>query len=181
MATAADLVAPLQTSRLSSKAVRTALRTHDHLLQHRTEVSTDLSSRTTRALRANIGAFDWLFKPTQHVIEWAHLSSSSRQPPRGGGLTPGFTPLSFLARRLHLFMRLRQGWRPLHLVHQLRSMARYAAAHKDPKGPGDARPTALRVVEDESLVGKLPGKVFLITGCSSGIPLPAACTPRRRV
>ena len=47
-------------------------------------------------------------------------------------------------------------------------MSRYAAAHADPQGPGDARPTALTIVKDEGLVGKLAGKTFLITGASSG-------------
>lgn len=47
-------------------------------------------------------------------------------------------------------------------------MSRYAAAHASPKGPGDARPTALTVVKDEGLVGQLVGKVFLVTGASSG-------------
>ena len=50
----------------------------------------------------------------------------------------------------------------------LRAMSRYAAAHKETQGPGDARPTALDVVRDEGLGGKLGGRVFLITGASSG-------------
>lgn len=45
----------------------------------------------------------------------------------------------------------------------------YAAVHKTPGGPGDARPTALDIVKDEELEGKLSDKVVLITGCSSGI------------
>jgi len=48
-------------------------------------------------------------------------------------------------------------------------MSRYAAAHVDSKGPGDARPTAMQIVEDEGLIGKLEDKVFLVTGVSSGI------------
>lgn len=48
-------------------------------------------------------------------------------------------------------------------------MSRYAEAHKTRTGPGDARPTALQVVEDEGLLGKLTDKVFLVTGTSSGI------------
>lgn len=47
--------------------------------------------------------------------------------------------------------------------------SRYAAAHKDPGGPDDSRPTALDIVKDEALEGKLSDKVVLITGCSSGI------------
>ena len=46
---------------------------------------------------------------------------------------------------------------------------RYADSHKSPDGPGDARPDALEVVKDEDKVGKLDGKVILITGASSGI------------
>lgn len=47
--------------------------------------------------------------------------------------------------------------------------SRYATAHKDPGGPDDSRPTALDIVKDEALEGKLSDKVVLITGCSSGI------------
>ena len=50
-------------------------------------------------------------------------------------------------------------------------MSRYAEAHKvaNLRGAGDARPTAIQVIEDEDLTGKLSDKVFLITGVSSGI------------
>ncbi|KAH6908808.1 short-chain dehydrogenase [Coprinopsis sp. MPI-PUGE-AT-0042] len=50
-------------------------------------------------------------------------------------------------------------------------MSRYAEAHKiaNLRGAGDARPTALQIVEDEGLIGNLSDKVFLITGVSSGI------------
>ncbi|KAI1323403.1 putative short-chain dehydrogenase [Xylariaceae sp. FL0255] len=47
--------------------------------------------------------------------------------------------------------------------------APYAALHADPKGAGDGRPTATRIIEDEDLVDALPGKVMLITGTTSGI------------
>jgi NAD(P)-dependent dehydrogenase (short-subunit alcohol dehydrogenase family) len=48
---------------------------------------------------------------------------------------------------------------------------RYTEAHKSShlRGPGDARPTALQIVQDEGLVGKLPDKVFIVTGGSAGI------------
>jgi NAD(P)-dependent dehydrogenase (short-subunit alcohol dehydrogenase family) len=36
-------------------------------------------------------------------------------------------------------------------------------------GPGDSRPTALQIVKDEDLVGKLGDKVIVVTGASSGI------------
>ncbi|KAL4728694.1 hypothetical protein ACLX1H_003093 [Fusarium chlamydosporum] len=48
-------------------------------------------------------------------------------------------------------------------------MSRYAAAHVKPGGPGDARPTALQVIQDEGVRGKLRGQFIVITGTSSGI------------
>ncbi|PCD24508.1 hypothetical protein AU210_013627 [Fusarium oxysporum f. sp. radicis-cucumerinum] len=32
-------------------------------------------------------------------------------------------------------------------------MSRYAAAHANPQGPGDARPTALQIIKDEDVEG----------------------------
>ncbi|KFY98623.1 hypothetical protein V500_01593 [Pseudogymnoascus sp. VKM F-4518 (FW-2643)] len=51
---------------------------------------------------------------------------------------------------------------------------RYAAAHEKPLGPGDQRPTALQVIKDEELEGKLKGKTVLITGCSAGLGVETA-------
>lgn len=48
-------------------------------------------------------------------------------------------------------------------------MSRYTTAHATPQGPGDARPRALQIVEDEGLTGKLTDQVHLVTGVSSGI------------
>lgn len=48
-------------------------------------------------------------------------------------------------------------------------MGAYTAAHVDPQGAGDTRPTALQFIEDEGLRGKLTGKVVVITGATSGI------------
>ncbi|KAF7561806.1 hypothetical protein G7046_g2358 [Stylonectria norvegica] len=53
-------------------------------------------------------------------------------------------------------------------------MSQYAAVHADPKGAGDARPTALQIIRDESLEGKLVGKVIVITGATSGIGIEIA-------
>jgi len=52
--------------------------------------------------------------------------------------------------------------------------SRYAAVHATTHGPGDARPTALDIIKDEHLEGKLTDKVFLVTGCSSGIGIETA-------
>jgi NAD(P)-dependent dehydrogenase (short-subunit alcohol dehydrogenase family) len=48
-------------------------------------------------------------------------------------------------------------------------MSRYAVAHIKPEGPGDARPTALQIIQDEGAEGTLQGQVIVITGTSSGI------------
>ncbi|KAF4965706.1 hypothetical protein FSARC_6489 [Fusarium sarcochroum] len=51
---------------------------------------------------------------------------------------------------------------------------RYVAIHQSPSGPGDSRPTALQIIKDEGLEGKLSDQVILITGCSSGIGIETA-------
>jgi NAD(P)-dependent dehydrogenase (short-subunit alcohol dehydrogenase family) len=56
----------------------------------------------------------------------------------------------------------------------LATMSQYTAAHANPKGAGDARPTALQIIRDESVEGKLVGKVIVITGATSGIGLETA-------
>lgn len=48
-------------------------------------------------------------------------------------------------------------------------MSRYAEAHAEPNGPGDGRPTALQIIKDAGVEGKLKGEVIVITGTSSGI------------
>ncbi|SPO06288.1 related to reductases [Cephalotrichum gorgonifer] len=48
-------------------------------------------------------------------------------------------------------------------------MSRYADVYANPTHPGDARPTALDIIRDEGLVGKLTGKTALVTGGNAGI------------
>ncbi|KAL6228747.1 hypothetical protein BDW75DRAFT_250731 [Aspergillus navahoensis] len=51
---------------------------------------------------------------------------------------------------------------------------RYADVHRNPQGPGDARPTALQVVRDEGLQGRLMDRSILVTGASAGIGVETA-------
>ncbi|KAM0542097.1 hypothetical protein ACHAPJ_012960 [Fusarium lateritium] len=44
----------------------------------------------------------------------------------------------------------------------------YAKSHINPNGPGDNRPTALQIIEDQKLICKWQGRVALVTGCSPG-------------
>ncbi|PYI03859.1 NAD(P)-binding protein [Aspergillus sclerotiicarbonarius CBS 121057] len=53
-------------------------------------------------------------------------------------------------------------------------MSRYHAVHQNPAGSGDSRPTAQQIIRDEKLIGQMKDKVFLITGCSSGIGIETA-------
>lgn len=53
-------------------------------------------------------------------------------------------------------------------------MSLYAAVHENPQGPGDARPTAQQIIQDEGLEGKWADKTILITGCSSGLGVETA-------
>lgn len=45
--------------------------------------------------------------------------------------------------------------------------SKYYSVHATPRGANDARPTALRIVNDEGLEGKWPDKTILITGGSA--------------
>ncbi|XXG95760.1 hypothetical protein Hte_002031 [Hypoxylon texense] len=49
-------------------------------------------------------------------------------------------------------------------------IAPYAEQHRATDGPGDARPTAIQIIEDQGLVANpsWTGRVVLITGCSPG-------------
>jgi NAD(P)-dependent dehydrogenase (short-subunit alcohol dehydrogenase family) len=53
-------------------------------------------------------------------------------------------------------------------------MVSYFAAHQNPTGPEDARPTALQIIKDNELESDLKDKVIVITGCSSGIGIETA-------
>lgn len=52
--------------------------------------------------------------------------------------------------------------------------SQYEDVHRIFNGPGDARPTAQQIVEDQQLKGKWPDKAIMITGCSSGIGIETA-------
>jgi NAD(P)-dependent dehydrogenase (short-subunit alcohol dehydrogenase family) len=45
----------------------------------------------------------------------------------------------------------------------------YRETHLEPKGPGDARPTAFQIIKDNDLIAKLTDKVILITGGTAGL------------
>jgi hypothetical protein len=53
-------------------------------------------------------------------------------------------------------------------------MSIYAATHANPQGAGDARPTALQIIRDEPLEGKLIGKVMVKTYATSRIGVETA-------
>ncbi|PQE31700.1 short-chain dehydrogenase protein [Rutstroemia sp. NJR-2017a WRK4] len=52
--------------------------------------------------------------------------------------------------------------------------SRYAQLHQNPRGPGDARPTAQQIVQSENATNKLTGKTILITGASAGLGVATA-------
>ncbi|TVY68501.1 Short-chain dehydrogenase TIC 32 [Fusarium oxysporum f. sp. cubense] len=51
---------------------------------------------------------------------------------------------------------------------------RYVTIHGSPNGPGDSRPTAIQIIKDEGLEGKLSDQTVFITGCSAGIGIETA-------
>ena len=46
------------------------------------------------------------------------------------------------------------------MSNQNRAPSRYAKAHLDRNGPGDARPTGIQIVKDNGLVNGLKDKVY---------------------
>lgn len=53
-------------------------------------------------------------------------------------------------------------------------IAPFADLHKHPNGPGDARPTAMQIVNEENIINRWEDKTVLITGGSSGIGIETA-------
>ncbi|KAK3358190.1 putative short-chain dehydrogenase [Lasiosphaeria hispida] len=49
------------------------------------------------------------------------------------------------------------------------SLSPYASTFVAPTGPGDARPTALKVLEDNDAIGNWTGRAILVTGGTAGI------------
>jgi NAD(P)-dependent dehydrogenase (short-subunit alcohol dehydrogenase family) len=54
------------------------------------------------------------------------------------------------------------------------NLAPYAVDHENPNGPGDARPTALKIIRDQGLDGNLVGKTFFVSGGTNGIGVETA-------
>ena len=50
----------------------------------------------------------------------------------------------------------------------------YAELYLSPKGPGDQRPTALKVLTDNDAAGSWQGRVVVVTGATSGIGVETA-------
>lgn len=59
-------------------------------------------------------------------------------------------------------------------LYHYNQMSLHTAAYENANGPGDQRPTASQIIQDDGLVGKMSDKVVLITGVSSGIGLETA-------
>ncbi|KAI0454817.1 hypothetical protein F5B21DRAFT_227611 [Xylaria acuta] len=55
--------------------------------------------------------------------------------------------------------------------------SRYVSVHESPNEPGDTRPTAIQILKDKELEGKLAGQTALVTGCSSGLGMETARAP----
>ncbi|KAF2704987.1 NAD(P)-binding protein [Pleomassaria siparia CBS 279.74] len=53
-------------------------------------------------------------------------------------------------------------------------MGPYITSHIDRQGAGDSRPTALQIIKDQELEGKLAGKTIVLTGARTGIGLETA-------
>ena len=51
---------------------------------------------------------------------------------------------------------------------------RYTALHTNPQGPGDSRPTADRIIDDEGILGEWTDKTIVLTGAAGGIGVDTA-------
>jgi len=61
-----------------------------------------------------------------------------------------------------------------HFVAMSDSFHPYTHLYSEPSGPGDRRPTALQVVQDNGVLGQWAGRVALVTGATSGIGIETA-------
>ncbi|KAF5874947.1 uncharacterized protein Bfra_003400 [Botrytis fragariae] len=90
-------------------------------------------------------------------------------------VTPGFVKRwSWALEGCDDLIQASNKWRASRNERLITTMARYAEAHLNPNGPGDARPTAIQIIKDEGVQGKLAGKVVVVTGTSAGIGIEIA-------
>jgi hypothetical protein len=54
------------------------------------------------------------------------------------------------------------------------SVSPWAAAHANPQGAGDGRPTAMDIIRHEGLIGRWRDKIILMTGATAGLGLETA-------
>lgn len=83
------------------------------------------------------------------------------------------TTSSFSTNKIKIIHQIRYFSQSIHNMARI-SEAKYGPSHANAIGPGDSRPTALQIVQDNNMEGALSGKTILITGVSSGIGIDTA-------